>query len=138
MVDLEHEVDPAYRSGASGFMMHDRAVAAIRKVKDGSGRPLFLPGFEINLTSARVPDRILGYPVFVNQHMPVPAANAKSILFGDFSKYLIRDVMAVEIRRFDDWAFAQFGQVGFCGWMRTGGDLLDVGGAVKAYRNSAT
>lgn len=41
------------------------------------------------------------------------------------------------IRRFDDSAFALNGQVGFCGWMRSGGNLLDTA-AVKYYQNSAT
>jgi HK97 family phage major capsid protein len=41
------------------------------------------------------------------------------------------------LRRFDDSAFALNGQVGFCGWMRTGGNLVDTA-AVKYYANSAS
>ena len=41
------------------------------------------------------------------------------------------------LRRFDDSAFALNGQVGFCGWMRTGSNLLDTA-AVRVYANSAT
>ena len=66
------------------------------------------------------------------------AANAKSIVFGDLSKYIIRDVNnTTEIKRFDDSAFALKHQVGFCGWQRSGGNLVDVN-AVKVYVNSAT
>jgi HK97 family phage major capsid protein len=65
------------------------------------------------------------------------AANARSIGYGNFKQYQIRDVMEVILRRFDDSAFALNGQVGFCGWQRTGGNLLDTA-AVKYYANSAT
>ena len=66
------------------------------------------------------------------------AANAKSIAYGDFSFYTIRDVMDVQMFRFTDSAYAKLGQVGFLAWMRAGGNFVDVGGAVKLYVNSAT
>ena len=67
------------------------------------------------------------------------AANAKSILFGDFSYYIIRDVLgATEYQRYTDSAYAKKGQVGFNLWARSGGGFTDVGGAVKHYANSAT
>jgi HK97 family phage major capsid protein len=66
------------------------------------------------------------------------AANAKSILFGAFSKYVVRDVADLTLFRMTDSAFTLLGQVGFVGFMRTGGRLIDVGGAVKYYANSAT
>ena len=66
------------------------------------------------------------------------AANAKSILFGALAEYTIRDVMEVLLQRYDDSAYAKKAQVGFNAWMRSGGNLIDNGGAVKAYQNSAT
>ena len=66
------------------------------------------------------------------------AANAKSLLFGDFSHYVIRDVMAVQLFRMTDSKYTEKGQVGFLAFMRSGGAMVDVGGAVKAYQNSAT
>lgn len=87
---------------------------------------------------AGAPDRLLGYEVVTNDDVAVMAANAKSIAFGDFSKFVIRDVAGSMImRRFDDSAFALNGQVGFCGWIRSGSNLLDTA-AVKVYINSAT
>jgi len=61
----------------------------------------------------------------------------ESILFGDYSKYIIRDVMAATLFRFTDSAYAKLGQVGFLMWMRSGGNLVDTA-AVKYYQNSAT
>ncbi|MGL4477380.1 MAG: phage major capsid protein [Aeromonas veronii] len=135
LVDLIHSVDPAYRaSGRVRFMMNDASLKVIRKLKDSSNRPIFIPGYELNNS---MPDTLLGYEITINQDMPVMAANAKSVLFGDFSKYIVRDVMAGTLFRFTDSAYAKLGQVGFLMWMRTGGNLVDTG-AVKYYQNSAT
>jgi Predicted phage phi-C31 gp36 major capsid-like protein len=66
------------------------------------------------------------------------AASAKSIAFGDFKKYVIREVMDLTLFRMTDSAFTLLGQVGFVAFNRQGGNLIDVGGAVKHYANSAT
>ena len=137
LVDLIHSVDPAYRAlGNCRAMLNDGSFKAIRKLVDSQGRPIFLPGYD-GLGKA-MPDTILGYPVVINQDVAVMAANAKSILFGDFSFYKIRDAMAITMFRFDDSPYIKLGQIGFLAWMRSGGNLVDVGGAVKYYANSAT
>lgn len=135
LVDLVHSVDPAYRGNGCRFMMNDASLRNIRKLKDSQGRPIFLPGYDG--LGAAMQDSILGYDVTVNQDVAVMAANAKSVLFGDFSLYTIRDVMAAQLFRFEDSAYAKLGQVGFLMWMRAGGNLLD-GNAIKYYANSAT
>ena len=138
LVDLVHSVDPAYRNlGRARFMMNDGSVKIIRKLKDDASRPIWVPGYEAGITQG-VPDTLLGYPVSVNQAMAVMAANAKSILFGDFSFYKVRDVMNMTLFRFTDSAYAKLGQVGFLMWMRSGGTLVDVGGALRYYANSAS
>lgn len=136
LVDLVHSVDPAYRKAAGvGFMMNDSALKVIRKLKDSQNRPVFLPG-DAGL-SGPMADTVMGYRVTINQDMDAMAANAKSILFGDMSKYMIRDVMAATAFRFTDSAYSKLGQVGFLYWMRSGGNLVDAN-AVKYYQNSAT
>ncbi len=136
LADLFYSVNRAYRRNAA-WQMADLTMRNIRKIKDTTGRPIFTPGYEEGITQDQ-PDRLLGKPIVINDDMPVMAANAKSILFGDHSYYTIRDVNnSYSIRRFDDSAFALNGQVGFCGWLRTGGNLLDTA-AVKFYQNSAT
>lgn len=138
LVDLEHSVDPAYRANPRvGFMMNDASVKVIRKLKDSQNRPLFVPGYEQG-NPGGAPDRLLGRPIYISQEMAVMAANAKSILFGDFSKYLIREVMDLTLFRMADSAFILNGQIGFVAFNRQGGNLIDVGGAVKYYANSAT
>lgn len=137
LVDLIHSVDPAYRaSGQCRFMMNDSSMKVIRKLKDSSNRPIFLPGYDG--LAGPMPDTVLGYEVQLNQDMAAMAANAKSILFGDFAPYIIRDVMEYTLFRFTDSAYAKLGQVGFLMWSRSGGTFTDVGGALKYYQNSAT
>ena len=136
LVDLVHSVDPAHRAAPRvRWMMNDASLKVIRKLKDSQNRPVFLPGYD-GLGGA-MGDSLLGYPVTVNQDVATMAANAKSILFGDFGQYLIRDVMAPTLFRFEDSAYAKLGQVGFLMWHRAGGQLLDTA-AVKYYANSAT
>ncbi|WP_343728516.1 phage major capsid protein [Duganella sp.] len=132
LVDLKHSVNRAYRANAR-FMMNDMSVAVVSKLKDTTGRPIWVPS-----VTSDVPDTLLGFKVEINDDVAVMAASAKSIVFGDLSKYAIRDVKnSASLRRFDDSAFALNGQVGFCGWQRSGGNLLDPA-AVKVYQNSAT
>ena len=135
LVDLVHSVNRAYRRGAS-FVMADSSLKVIRKIKDTTGRPIFNPGFETGSPTG-APDTMLGYPIVINDDVAAMAANAKSIGFGQGKQYLIRDVVGLDVRRFDDSAFALNGQVGFCGWQRSGGNLLDTT-AFKYYANSAT
>lgn len=135
-VDLEHSVDPAYRNQPGiGWMFHDNTLKALKKLKDSTGRPLWLPGL-----SSADPDTFLRYPYTINQHMASSiAASAKTVLFGNFKKYLIRDVMDVTLFRFDDSRYAEKGQVGFLAFMRSDGDLIDVSNdAVKYIQQAAS
>jgi HK97 family phage major capsid protein len=137
LVDLQHSVDPAYRDlGNCRFMMNDDSVKVVKKIKDTQGRPIFLPGYD-PANNGKL-DTLLGHAIQVNQSVAVMAANAKSILFGDFQNYVIRDALDIQMMRFTDSAYATKGQVGFLAMMRSGGNLMDVGGSIKAYRNSAT
>lgn len=137
LVDLQHSVNRSYRQNAR-FMMADTSLRVVRKIKDAEGRPIFVPGYEAGNPGGE-PDRLLGTPIVINDHVPAMAANAKSILFGDFNYYMIRDVLDLQILRFTDSAYAKKGQVGFLGWFRSGGNFIDAsGGAVKHYANSAT
>jgi HK97 family phage major capsid protein len=132
LVDLKHAVNRAYRANAK-FMMNDTSVAIVSKLKDTTGRPIWVPS-----VAEGVPDTLLGKAVVTNDDVAVMAASAKSIIFGDLSQYTIRDVAnTTQMRRFDDSAFALKGQVGFCGWHRSGGNLLEPA-AVKHYINAAS
>lgn len=137
LVDLLESVDEAYQlGGTTQFMFAQTVRGLLRKLKDTAGRPIWTPGYEAGIT-AGAPDLLLGKGVVINNDMPVPAANAKSIIYGDMKKYIIRDAMAVSLMRFDDSAYASKGQVGFLAFIRSGGNLMDTA-AVKHYQHSAT
>lgn len=135
LLDVQHSVDPAYRMNAK-WMMHDQAIKLVRKLKDDANRPIWVPSYDAGIRGG-VPAELLGDPIQVNQHMATPAASAKSIAYGDLSKYLIRDSMDMQLFRFSDSAYTKKGQVGFLAWMRADGNLVDVGGAVKVFVHGA-
>jgi HK97 family phage major capsid protein len=120
LVELEHSVDPAYRKNAR-FMMSDTALKTIKKLKDGIGRPLWMAGLAV-----KEPDTINAYPYVINQDVAIPAASAKSVLFGDFSNYFIRRVAGVQVLRLQE-RYAELNQVGFLCFQRWDGQLVDAG-----------
>ena len=131
LIDLVHSIDPAYRNGRSRWMMADSSVKVVRKLKDTTGQFLWQPGLQ-----AGAPDTLLGYAVTINQDMPVMAASAKSIAFGDFNAaYVIRRVQGVAVKRFDE-RYADALQVGFLSFARYDG-VVDDASAAKIYQNAA-
>lgn len=136
LIDLIDSIDEGYGEDGKKFMFGQTMRRVLRKIKDTSGRPIWTPSYDQGITT-RTPDLLLGYPVQINNHMPVPAANAKSIAYGDLSQYMVRDAMDVTLFRFEDSAYLKKGQIGFLAWARAGGNLLDPA-AVKTYQHSAT
>lgn len=141
LVDLEHSVDPAYRyKPTTRFMFNDGTLKILKKLVDGNSRPLWLPGLgSAIVNNQKDPDTLMGYPVTINQHVASMAASAKSIFFGDFSKYLIRDVMEMQLFRFTDSVYVKKGQIGFMVWARATGDMIDATyNSIKHYANAAS
>jgi HK97 family phage major capsid protein len=137
LVDLQESIDQAYQdAGTCRFMMHQQTRKVVRKMKDSAGRPIWSESYEAGIKTG-TPAQLLGADVTINNDMAQPAANAKTIGFGDFSRYMIRDVLDIMLYRFDDSAFATKGQVGFLAFSRAGGNLLDANG-IKLYQHSAT
>jgi HK97 family phage major capsid protein len=120
VVELEHSVDVLYRRGAS-YMMHDTTLKYLKEILDKYGRPLWKPGL-----SSGDPDRINGYPYFLNNDMAQLGASNKTVLFGDLTKYVIRRVKSLQVLRLSE-RFADYGQVAFVGFARYDGNLLDAG-----------
>ena len=131
LIDLIHSVDPAYRAlGRCKFMLNDASLKIIHKLKDTAGRPIFLPGYDG--LAGPMADTLMGYPIQINQDIAVMAANAKSILFGDFSTFYVRDVNQVRIDSSEHYAFAN-DLLTYRASMRTASGLIDLTGSIKAY-----
>jgi HK97 family phage major capsid protein len=112
--NVQFGVDAAYRTNGK-YMFSDNTFKAIRKLKDSLGRPLF----QTSLAEG-VPDTILGKPYIVNYSMADIGSGNKSVLFGDFSKYRIRNVGGVTMFRFNE-QFMSNHQIGFQAYLRTDG-----------------
>jgi HK97 family phage major capsid protein len=118
-VDLMHSVDPAYQ-GTSRWMMNFTTLAILRKLKDTANMPVWAP------MANGMPDTILGRPYVINQDMPAATTGLKSVLYGDFSNYHIRDAGNVILLRLEE-RYADALQVGFLAFLRSDGDLVDAG-----------
>lgn len=124
IIGLVHSLDPSYRNGSSvGFMMHDTALLYLRKLKDANGAYLWMPGM-----MAGQSDTLFGYKIAVNQAMEplvsnLPVTAKKHILFGDFSKYIIRDVATPRFKRLDE-RYADTDQVAFIAFKELDGDTI--------------
>jgi len=121
LISLEHSVDKAYRNGAA-FTFNDATFAAIKKLKDGDGNYLWLaPNGQSGAAGS-----ILGYKYAVNQDMASIATGNKSVAFGDFSKFTIRDAGTPSILRLAE-RFAEFNQTAFLMFSRHDSVVLDAG-----------
>lgn len=132
LIDLVHSVDPAYRqSPKCRFQFNDSTLAAIRKLKDGQGNYLWQMG---DVRSGE-PDRILGHAYSVNQAMANIGTSARSVIFGDHSKYVVRKVNGFQIMTLRE-RYAENFQVGMIGFKRFDGELLNTA-AVKHLAQAA-
>jgi len=68
--------------------------------------------------------------------MPSIAAGKHVMLYGDWDKFLIRDVQGYQVARSDERYF-EYLKVGLVAYMRTDSRLLDTG-AIKCLRMSNT
>lgn len=145
LVDIEHSVDPAYRARAR-WMFSDATLQALKRELDLAGRPIWQPNAGLstdgNSPFNAFPGTILGYPYTINQDAPVPAANARSIAFGDFSHYLIRTVRDLFLIRADQ-RFIDQGQIAFYLFARMDGRYANPASAsarapIRLGQNSAT
>jgi HK97 family phage major capsid protein len=126
LANLIAELDPMYRVGAK-FMMHWSVIDYLRKLKDKYGRPLW----EVSIAQG-TPDRIYGYEYDWNADMSAwtqgageSGANASlyTILFGQFSKYIVREIGGITMVRFNELYMPNH-QVGFQAFLRTDGQRI--------------
>lgn len=135
LLDLKASLpEPYTRSKAAGWIMRNASLNIIRKLRDAQGRYVFDPSSAPGSASSGT---LLGAPVYVDPSVPAMAVNAKSIVYGDISKYYVRQVNGIRFERSDDYAFGN-DLVTFRGLARLDGALVDTTGAVKYFKNSAT
>ena len=129
LMDLFYSLKSPYRKKAV-WVLNDSTIKAVRKLKDSTGQYLWQPSLV-----AGTPDTLLGRPVKTSAYMPVIAAGAKTIAFGDFSYYWIADRQGRSFKRLNE-LYAANGQVGFLGSQRVDGKLV-LSEAVKVLAQKA-
>ena len=130
LMDLFYSLKSPYRKKAV-WVLNDSTIKAVRKLKDSTGQYLWQPSLV-----AGTPDTLLGRPVKTSAYMPVIAAGAKAIAFGDFSYYWIADRQGRSFKRLNE-LYAANGQVGFLGSQRVDGKLV-LSEAVKVLEQKAS
>lgn len=126
LINLEHAVDPAYRSDPSvKWMFNDATLKALRKLKDLEGNYIWQPAD----VKGGAPATILTYGYVINQAVADIGTTNKSVVFGAMNKYIVRMVKEFAIKRLVE-RYADYGQVGLIGFTRLDGELLDTA-AVK-------
>jgi HK97 family phage major capsid protein len=93
LVDVMSAIKSAYASRGI-WVMHRLAKAQLLKLADSQGRPLFTPGEQVTT--------LFGRPIIELDHVEAPANGAKSIIFGDFSQYILVDRQDRQIQRYTE------------------------------------
>lgn len=102
------------------------AFTKILKFKSTTDEPVFLPNASV---AGGAPGTILGRPLFVNPALPAVGSASASVIFGDFSQYVIREGGGLRVEISKDWLFGS-DQLVLKTAARYGGALLDAGAVV--------
>ena len=120
LINLMHDIKTPYMSGAT-FMFNRQTLGEIRKLKDTAGQYIFQTGFS---GQAGVPNTILGSPYVEAPDVADIAADAKSVIYGDFRRgYMIVDRVALSVLR-DPYSQASSGNVRYIARRRVGGEVV--------------
>lgn len=117
--DLLTALRPVYRAGDGvAWIMNSATANIVRKFKDSEGNYLWSASIAVGQ-----PDRLLGYPVAIDEAMPDVAANAFPIAFGNWRRgYTIVDKpglrLIVDTVSRKGWTKLYFSR-------RTGGGVVD-------------
>lgn len=112
IIGLVYDLKRPYRKHAS-FIINDKNVAALRKLKDNNGAYIWQPSLQ-----AGEPDRLFGYAVHTSAYAPEDA-----IAFGDYKYYNIGDRGTRSFKQLNE-LFAGNGMIGYVAKERVDGKLI--------------
>ena len=102
LVDLLYTLDGQARLlPGVGWLMNKTGLAAVRKIKDGSGAFIWSAG---NIAQGQ-PDQLLGYPVYENPAVTNVAVNNFSIGVGHLPSLKVRLAGGIQVAQSADYAF---------------------------------
>lgn len=127
IINLKSKVKAPYNQvGRAVFVMASSTKDALIGMVDKNGRPLYIESM-----SAGVPDKLLGYPVVIDDAMPEIAAKANVMLFGDPKAYKARIVRGIEVATYDESKYREQGCVGMQAFVTGDGRLMYENGKIE-------
>lgn len=132
--DLFGSIAEPYLLGNSvGVLTRNATLTMFKKYKEGGSNS---PMLDLTPTKAGSSANLLGMPAYVDPHIAAMGASAKSMAFGDWSRYVLRIAGGIRLERSTEFAF-QNDLVSFKAVVRLDGALVDLN-AVKVFQHSAT
>ena len=130
LIDAFYALAAPYRANAS-WLVANSALAKMAKFRSTTGEFLYAAAQVLG-----TPDTFLKRPVYENPAMAAVASATISVSVGDFSKYIVREVVPVRVDRSIEFKF-NTDQVALRYITRRDGDLPDPT-AIRAIRNANT
>jgi HK97 family phage major capsid protein len=110
-----------YRTGDKAWIMSPAVHAAVVSSTDSNSRLVFLP--QATGTVQENPlsvGTILGYPVYLSDHMPAAADDAVAAILLDRRSYMVADRLGLQTMQ-DPYSSGASGLINFRSWMRSDG-----------------
>lgn len=109
LVDSFYSLKQQYRSSKNcRWMFHRNRIRDIRKIVDGMGRYIWLPGL-----GGADDNSLLGVPVMASEYAPSGTTSGSYFgVIGDFTYYTVADGYDLGVRRLDQ-LYIRTGQIGF-------------------------
>jgi HK97 family phage major capsid protein len=123
--------EPYLLSPAIGVLGRNATFGLFRKVKEGTTNK---PMVDLTAVKAGSSVNLLGMPGYVDPHAPAPANTAKSLAFGDWSRFAVRVKRQVRLDRSDEFAFDR-DLVTFRAIIELDGAIIDAN-AVKLFQHT--
>ncbi len=117
--------EPYTQSPAVGYLARNNTQNAVRNLKTSAGD---LVGHQWLASSPA--------PWYVDPYVPAMALGAKSVIFGDWSRYWVRIVNGIRFERSDEFLF-DTDQVAFRAVLRADGHPMDIS-AFKYFQGGAS
>ncbi len=121
LIDTMNGLPGRYRTGDKAWIMSPAVHAAVVSSTDSNSRLVFLP--QATGTVQENPlsvGTILGYPVYLSDHMPAAADNAVAAILLDRRSYMVADRLGLQTQQ-DPYSSGASGLINFRSWMRSDG-----------------
>ncbi len=118
LIDLQMELPQVFQKDAVWTMARS-TFKAIRKLKDGDGNYLLNKDATMEFGW-----ELLGKPVYISENMPVIAAGAKPVLYGDLSGIYVKLAEDVNVQVLRE-RYADEHAVGVIGWVEADSKIVE-------------